>query len=78
MNKGEYDEAIKYYERALGCYKWLEYVEEPDSDEETKKAEEKPKEDVEAEINESPEETEKLLTEEEEKIKEEIDQYKQE
>lgn len=35
LNKGEYDEAIKYFERALGCYRWLEYVPEPDTDEET-------------------------------------------
>lgn len=26
LNKGEYEEAMKYYERALGCFKWLEYV----------------------------------------------------
>ena len=43
LNKGLYDEAIKYYERALGCYKWLEYVEEPDSDSDQEKEKEKEK-----------------------------------
>lgn len=37
MNKGLYEEAIRYYERALGCYKWLEVVEEPQSDSEDDK-----------------------------------------
>ena len=36
MNKKQFDEAIKYYERALGCFRWLEVVEVPEveSDEE--------------------------------------------
>lgn len=34
MHKQNYDEAIKYYERALGCFKWLEVIDEPDSDSE--------------------------------------------
>lgn len=34
MNKGLFEDAIKYYERALGCYKWLEVVDGPDSDDE--------------------------------------------
>ena len=39
LNKGEYEEAMKYYERALGCFKWLEYVQPPDieSEEEVEK-----------------------------------------
>ncbi len=42
MHKANYDEAIKYYERALGCFKWLEVIEEPDSetDDEGKKKKE--------------------------------------
>ena len=34
MFKKNYDEAIKYYERAFGCFKWLEVIDEPDSDDE--------------------------------------------
>lgn len=30
MNKKQYDEAIRYYERALGCFRWLEVVEPPE------------------------------------------------
>lgn len=33
-NKGNYDEAVKYYERALGCFKWLDVVEPPESESE--------------------------------------------
>ena len=32
LNKGNYEDAIKYYERALGCYKWLEVIDTPDTD----------------------------------------------
>lgn len=34
LNKGQCDEAIKYYERALGCFRYLEVVEPPESESE--------------------------------------------
>jgi hypothetical protein len=56
---------MKYYERALGCFKWLEYVEPPESeDEDDKKDENKV-------INEKKEETE-----EEKNLREEVEKYK--
>lgn len=33
----DYEEAIKYYERALGCFRWLETIDEPESEEEPEK-----------------------------------------
>lgn len=63
--KEEYDEAMKYYERALGCFKWLEYVEPPESEDEDDKNDENKV------INEKKEETE-----EEKNLREEVEKYK--
>lgn len=38
LSKSEYDEAIKYYERALGCFRYLEVVEPPEVDSEEEEA----------------------------------------
>lgn len=35
-NKGEYEDALKLYERALSCYKWLEKIKPPAMTEEEK------------------------------------------
>ena len=31
-HKGEYDLALRFYEHALGCFKWLEIVDEEETD----------------------------------------------
>lgn len=37
FHKGNFEESILYYERAMSCFKWLEHVEKEDSDDEEEK-----------------------------------------
>ncbi|EAS06282.3 transmembrane protein, putative (macronuclear) [Tetrahymena thermophila SB210] len=37
FHKGNYEESILYYERAMSCFKWLQHVEKDDSDDEDEK-----------------------------------------
>ena len=36
FNRGNYEESIQYYERAMSCFKWLEHVEKDIDSEEDK------------------------------------------